>query len=181
MGRPIGYISLPPEEEAFLKDFVKKGETKSREQNRARTLLWNAANKSSKEISALLTLGYGTVTQTLKDYRDGGLESALYDAHRCGAPRKITPEIEAQVTALACSTCPEGRVRWTIDLLSDELVRLHTEEILGAAPAQETVTVGDNEIVNSTPAKPIGRSSVHSILKKVNSSLGNIKCGVLGK
>ena len=55
---------------------------------------------------------------------ESGLVNALYDKARPGAVPKITGEIEAQLTMLACSAPPEGRVRWTLQLLADKLVEL---------------------------------------------------------
>lgn len=46
-----------------------------------------------------------------------GMERALYDAPRSGAPATFTPRQRQQVIALACSEPPEGRVRWTLELL----------------------------------------------------------------
>jgi transposase len=115
-------------------------------------LLWNDSKKKASEIAPLLGMSYTTVTQTLKSYRDEGLESALYDAHRSGAPRKVTPELAAYVTAIACSACPEGQAKWTIDMLKDEVVRLRVVE-------------------------KISRSSVYGVLKKANSSPDKNGCG----
>ena len=53
-----------------------------------------------------------------------GLANALYDKARPGATPKITGEIEAQLTLLACSAPPAGRSRWTLQLLADKLVEL---------------------------------------------------------
>jgi transposase len=152
MGRPHQFIELTEQDKDFLKAFVSKGESKAIEQNRGRMLLWSDSKIKAKEIATLLGMCYATVTQTLKSYRDEGLESALYDAHRSGAPRKVTPELEAYVTAIACSDCPDGEAKWTIDLLRDEVVRLQVVE-------------------------KISRSSVYAVLKKANSSLGRNGCG----
>ena len=65
-----------------------------------------------------------TVTNIRKKFSEGGVEKALYDKPRPGAVPKITGEVEAQLTMLACSTPPEGRVRWTLQLLADKLVEL---------------------------------------------------------
>lgn len=67
-------------------------------------------------------------------------------------PLKITGEVEARITQLACSEAPQGRSRWTLQLLADKAVEL--------------------EIIDS-----ISDESVRSILKKVNSSLGNKNAG----
>lgn len=55
---------------------------------------------------------------------EGGIENALYDKLRPGAVPKITGEIEAQLTLLACSAPLDGRARWTLQLLADKLVDL---------------------------------------------------------
>src|SRR5215207_7323873 len=43
---------------------------------------------------------------------------------RPGAKRKLTGQEEALLVATACSRPPEGRARWTIELLAGEMVRL---------------------------------------------------------
>lgn len=156
MGRPHQFIQLEAIERDFLTDFVRKGECKAIEQNRARMLLWSDAVVKADEIAVRLGMSYGTVTQTLKQYRDAGLESALYDAHRSGAPRKITPELEAHITAISCSDSPEGKAKWTVEMLKDEVIRLNVVET-------------------------ISKTSVHTILKKANSSLGRKRCGASAK
>jgi hypothetical protein len=52
------------------------------------------------------------------------MEAALYDKPRPGRTPKITGDIEAKLTVLACSDPPEGRVRWTLRLLADRMVEL---------------------------------------------------------
>jgi hypothetical protein len=60
--------------------------------------------------------------------------------------RKLDGKAEAHLIALACSQPPEGRQRWTVRLLANELVALG--------------------IVDSC-----GKTTVHETLKKMNSSL----------
>jgi hypothetical protein len=55
---------------------------------------------------------------------DESLEAALVDRPRPGAVPKLTPKQQALVVALACSRPPEGRLRWTMQLLADRLVEL---------------------------------------------------------
>lgn len=47
---------------------------------------------------------------------------------RSGEPKKICGDDEAQLITLCCSTPPEGRERWTLQLLCDELARLKIVE-----------------------------------------------------
>ena len=156
MARKHNFIQLHPLEKEFLTRTVKIGTTKAREQNRCRMLLYNDEGKTAKEISILLGVNYVTVTQTLKRFRDNGLTAALYDKPRSGAPKKLTPELEAHASAIACSEAPDGRNRWTIELLTDELIRL--------------------QVVDT-----ISKTSVHTLLKKVNLSHGSTKCGASNK
>jgi hypothetical protein len=54
----------------------------------------------------------------------GGLSAALYDKPRSGRPVTMTGEVEAHLTAIACSTAPAGRARWTLQLIADRMVEL---------------------------------------------------------
>jgi Homeodomain-like domain len=54
----------------------------------------------------------------------GNLEAALSEEPRPGAERKLFGKEEALLVATACSNPPEGRARWTLELLAGELVRL---------------------------------------------------------
>jgi hypothetical protein len=66
-----------------------------------------------------------------------GLQAALDP--RAQPPRpakvKIKGDVEQQLIRLACSDPPEGRCRWTLQLLADELV------VLGLAESISTETV----------------------------------------
>ena len=42
--------------------------------------------------------------------------------------KKIDGRVEAHMIAIACSEAPEGRERWTLQLIADELVRLGVVE-----------------------------------------------------
>jgi hypothetical protein len=65
-----------------------------------------------------------TITSICQKYVAGGLPEALYDRERSGQKPKITGEVEAQLTLLACSEPPAGKARWTLRMLADKLVEL---------------------------------------------------------
>lgn len=123
------HVHLPKEERQELESLIRKGETSARVQTRARILLLTDENqkkkKGTKEIASALLCSLPTITNIRKKYVAGGLETALYDKERPGAVPKITGDIEAQLTMLACSAPPEGRKRWTLQLLADKLVELN--------------------------------------------------------
>ncbi|MFW6106689.1 MAG: helix-turn-helix domain-containing protein, partial [bacterium] len=73
---------------------------------------------------------FGCVRTTVERIRKRcvleGLEAALGRKKQShpSRERKLDGEGEARLIALACSEPPEGRSRWTLQLLADELVRL---------------------------------------------------------
>jgi Homeodomain-like domain len=66
---------------------------------------------------------------------EGNLEAALSEEPRPGAARKLTGKEEALLVATACSKPPEGRARWTLELLAGAMVKLTEHEDL----SRETV------------------------------------------
>ena len=55
--------------------------------------------------------------------RRGNLDLALSEETRPGSGRKLTGKEEALLDTTACSSPPEGRARWTLELLAGEMVR----------------------------------------------------------
>jgi transposase len=58
--------------------------------------------------------------------RDG--KTTLDRKPRAGNPLKLDGHAEAQLITLCCSAPPEGRERWTLQLLCDEMARLQLVE-----------------------------------------------------
>ena len=122
------HIQLSKEERQELEALVRAGESSARTQTRARILLLcdksQKRQKPTKEIASALLCSLPTITNIRRKFVEGGLSNALYDQPRPGQKPKITGEIEAQLTMLACSAPPEGKVRWTLQMLADKLVEL---------------------------------------------------------
>ena len=68
-------------------------------------------------------VGGSTVYRTKQRFVLGNL-AALSEKPRPGAGRKLSGKEEALLVATACSKPPQGRARWTLELLAGELVRL---------------------------------------------------------
>ena len=64
------------------------------------------------------------MARTRQRFVEEGLEAALVDRPRPGAAPKLGPKQQAMVVALACTRPPEGRRRWTMQLLADRVVEL---------------------------------------------------------
>jgi len=79
-----------------------------------------------------------------------GLEAALERKKqaRPSRARKLDGEGEARLIALACSTPPAGRDRWTLQLLADELVRLEVVDTICPQTVRRTL--------KKTPCSRIG-------------------------
>jgi hypothetical protein len=68
------------------------------------------------------------VYRTKQRFVLGNLEGALREAPRPGAGRKLSGKQEALLVATACSKPPQGRARWTLQLLAGEMVKLTEHE-----------------------------------------------------
>ncbi len=44
--------------------------------------------------------------------------------------RKVTGDVEARICAIACSEPPEGASRWTMQAITDELIRLEAVDYI---------------------------------------------------
>lgn len=75
------------------------------------------------------------------------MDFALHDEARPGKPKRYEADVEAQVSALACSHPPSGAQRWTVALLT-EAARRHPQ------------------------MKTISRETIRRILKKTSSNPG---------
>lgn len=81
---------------------------------------------TDEQIVAGLRLARSTVERVRKVFVEQGLEAALSRKPRATPARqkRLDGEAQARLLAIACTTPPEGRTRWTMHLLADELVRL---------------------------------------------------------
>ena len=114
-------IKLTENEVEYLNNFVKKGRKSARELTRAHVLLLVNDGKTEIEIKDTLRISRATVSNIKKRYRKEGLQSALAEKPRSGQPKKYTEKHEAEIIAQACTESPDGRKRWTLELLTEEM------------------------------------------------------------
>ncbi len=102
------------------------------------------AGASDEEIARNVGVSGSTVYRTKRRFVLGSLEAALSEEPRPGADRKLSGKEEALLVATACSSPPEGRARWTLELLADEMVRLTEHDDI----SRETVRrrLAENEL-----------------------------------
>jgi transposase len=145
------YVRLGEEDRAALEKMTRSGVGKAREITRARILLLADRNqtdwKTQEQIAEAASVSSVTVSRICRRFVLEGKQQAIKERPRPGQAPKITGEVEAHLLATACSDPPEGKERWTLRLLAQELVRL--------------------EVVEA-----ISHVAVHQALKKTRSSRG---------
>ncbi len=120
-----GYVvNLEPDEREQLRALTRKGKASARTVRRAQTLLLADEGRTDEAIAAALHSGLATVARTRQRCVEEGLTAALTERPRPGAAPKLSPKQQAFTIALACTKPPEGRLRWTMQLLADRLVEL---------------------------------------------------------
>lgn len=124
MRRKQYVVQLTDEQRDQLSSLLKKGKHSSRKLNRARILLLSEQQKEDKEVAQLVGVTKQTVYNTHKRFTQKGLDAVLNEKPRPGAPRKLDAKAEACAIAVACSDAPEGRKRWTMQMITDKLVEL---------------------------------------------------------
>jgi transposase len=128
-------VELSEAERRGLQAMLGGGRHAARKLKRAQILLAADAGVPDDAIATSLAVGGSTVYRTKRRFVEGNLERALGEDPRPGAARKLSGREEALLVATACSSPPEGRARWTIELLAGEMVRLTRHERL----SRETV------------------------------------------
>jgi transposase len=107
-------LKLSEEDRSVLEGIRSKGLHQAREVNRAHVLSCLDRGIPETQIMTVLGIGRTAVWRARAAYLQGGLELAVFDVERSGRPRQYNTDAEARVIALACSTPPKGRQRWTM-------------------------------------------------------------------
>lgn len=154
MAKKIYIVKLIPEERAELETLVRKGKAAGWKIQRAQVILkCDQGPEGPGWIDVRIAEAFGCTTRSLENWRKKAVEegplSLLKRKVRLTPPTppKLDGEKEARLVALACSDPPEGRARWTMQLLAERLVQL--------------------EVVDS-----ISHETVRSTLKKMTSNRG---------
>ncbi len=145
-------VDLTEEERERLLELIGKGKHGARTLARARILLKADEGIKDEDVAAALNVGYATVGRVRQRFVEGGLERALTEEPRPGAPPKLDERQCAHLIAIACSDAPEGHDHWTLRLLADKVVELEF-------------------------AESYSHEAVRQTLKKTISNPGRSKCG----
>lgn len=132
MGRTVEYeVALTDKEREYLKKHTSSGKWGVRPVKRALILLKADKNQSSpmeeEQIAREVGCSISTVRNIKLRFAKKERLKVIKDKIRSGRPGIIDGELEAHIIATACSTPPEGKVRWTLRMIADKVVAL-TEE-----------------------------------------------------
>lgn len=95
---------------------------------------------SDAAIAGALEIHPATVARVRQRFVAEGLEAALdRRAPRRAYARKLDGAQEAHLVALTCGTPPEGHTRWSLRLLTDELVRLEVVDTVSHETVRQTL------------------------------------------
>jgi hypothetical protein len=124
-------VSLTPETRAQLEAIVRKTSMGVAQVRRARVLLMADEEHPEGgypdcEIAEEVGLCERQVVRIRQRFVKHGVQPTIARAKRsdAGTQRALDGKAEAHLITLACSTPPEGRDHWTLQLLCDELKRL---------------------------------------------------------
>ena len=138
-------VVLTEEERAELRGLVGAGVAPARMLTRARVLLKadhsdGGPGWSDAAIVAALDVNASTVLRIRRQFVGEGLAATLERKRpdRVYA-RALDGEQEAHLIAVVCGEPPEGRSRWTLRLLADEVVRLEIVEAVSHETVRQTL------------------------------------------
>ena len=123
------HLQLNDADRSTVESLVNKNSLSVKVYKRATALLKLDQGDTLQSVAALVDVNYNTVATWRDRYQCEGL-AMLQDKPRSGRPPEIDGIQRAQITALACSTPPEGYARWSLRLLADKAVELDFVEHL---------------------------------------------------
>jgi transposase len=143
MARLVEYqVHLTAEERAHLHANTKSGDWPPRFVRRALILLKADVNSnplSEEQIASDVECCISTVRNIKLRFAKGERLNVVQDNPRSGRPKVIDGKLEAHIVATTCSTPPDGRLRWTLELIADRIVALTGVESCSRATIQRTL------------------------------------------
>jgi transposase len=137
-------VRLSSEEREALELLVKKGKTQAYRIKHANIMLAVDADGpdwSDEEAAEAFGCHVNTVANVRQRVVEQGLEAALERKKQSSPSREriLDGEKEARLIAVACSAPPEGRSKWTLQLLADKLVALKVVESISDQTVRRTL------------------------------------------
>lgn len=137
-------VRLTDEERAHLSDLVRKGKAAAYRIKHANVLLKvdaDGANWKDEAAAEAFGCHANTVRNIRQRFVEVGFDAALERKKReePARARKLDGYGEARLIALCCSEAPEGKSRWTLQMLADELVALEVVDSISDQTVRRTL------------------------------------------
>ena len=139
-------VRLTSEERRMLQRWVSVGKVAARKILHARILLLadqgsDGPAKTDAQIAEALSAHARTVAGVRQRLVEQGLEAALNRKKQAqpSRPRTLDGKAEARLIALRCGAPPQGRMRWTLHLLADQMVELNVVESVSYETVRRTL------------------------------------------
>jgi len=135
-------VPLSADERTCLHSLLTSGQQQVRVVKRAQILLKAdeaGAGWSDDTIAQAFEVHPMTVVGVRKRYVEHGLDAVLHGRYTGHNPTIVTGEVEAHLIALTCSTPPNGRDHWTMQVLADKLVELSVVEHISDETVRQTL------------------------------------------
>jgi len=130
-------LTLSDGDRATLKSILTKGVKSVRVIKRAMVLNFFDQGYPSPEVAKSVGVSPETARRIAHNYNNEGINRALYDNPRPGNPKLLSENESNEIIALVCSDPPEGRQRWTLELLKEEAIQRKIVKTVG----RETIRI----------------------------------------
>lgn len=149
-------VQLTPEDRQELEALLRKGKHSVQHLKRAQVLLLADQGKPNRLICEVTGLTEATIIAHKKRYLEEGLR--LKDKPRKPRGRILDSRQESYLVALTCSDPPEGRERWTMQLLADRLIAVEVVEAVSDETVRRTLKKTRSSPGSSAPGVSAAKS-----------------------
>jgi len=140
-------IKLSEEEKSKLEGIIESKSSKISNETKVRAkALLNLDENGKTALSPAATgrkckITRETVYLIRKQFCTEGLEATVYRKKRetPPVPPKVTGEVEAHIIATACSTAPNGKSGWTLQMIADKIVLSGIVDSIGKETVRRTL------------------------------------------
>lgn len=114
---------LTPGDRKKVNLLIQNGKESGRVMKRALVLKMLDQGLASPRVAETLGMTAKSARDIAQRYKNNGLKVALYDRPRSGQPRKMAAKESNQIVAMVCAAPPAGYARWTVRLITEEVVK----------------------------------------------------------
>lgn len=148
-------VRLTGDEREYLEELVSKGKAAAYRIKHANVLLKIDADGpgwSDEEAADAFGCHPNTSRNIRQRFVEQGFEAALERKKRVNPPteRKLDGEAEARLIAICRSKPPEGRSRWTLKMLADELVVLEVVDSVSDQTVRRTLKKTNCDLISAS-------------------------------